>query len=120
MSLSKEMGLNAPENHVLLPPESKRRMWDRDFTIREIRCDVCQAVLCSIVIAEEHEADLIWPLDVFCSGSGKTHTLVPKGAAGPPAKVSCNRRAVQEWEAKKYIEQYKSPNHVKGSQRETT
>lgn len=104
MSLSQKMGLSVPENHVSLPPESKRRIFDRDFSIREIYCDICKTVLCSVVIAEEHEADLVWPMDVFCNG--KTHTLVAKGTAGPAAKVFCKGRAVQEWEAKKYLEKY--------------
>jgi hypothetical protein len=104
MSLATEMGMVAPENHVFLPPESKRRIFDRDFSIREITCSVCNTVLCALVIAEEHEADCVWPMDVFCNGS--THTLVAKGAAGPAAKVFCKGRAVQEWEAKKYLEKY--------------
>ena len=105
MSLSQELGLDVPENHIFLPPESKRRIFDRDFVLREIKCGVCQAVLCALLIEDEHEADLVWPMDVFCNG--KTHTLRPKGVAGPAAKVFCHGKAVQEWEAKKYLEKYK-------------
>lgn len=98
------MGLAAPESHVLLPPESKRRIFDRDFSIREIICSVCNTVLCALVIAEEHEADFVWPLDVFCEG--KIHHVVAKGSAGPAAKVICKGRAVQEWKAKEYLKKY--------------
>ena len=101
MSLSQEMGLNVPENHVFLPSEAKRRIFDRDFSIREIKCATCQTVLCALVIAEEHEADCVWPFDTVCQFPN--HLLVAKGTDGA-SHVFCHGRAVQEWEAKKFLE----------------
>jgi hypothetical protein len=114
MSLSKEMGWDIPENQVYLPPESKRRIFDRDFSIREITCDTCKEVLCALVIAEEHEADFVWPFDVICETMSRkinpphqfpNHRLIAKGTKDA-AKVFCKGRAAQEWEAKKYLEKY--------------
>lgn len=103
MTLSHKLGIDSPLNHVLLPPESKRRIFDRDFTLREIFCDVCKTVLCALLIPEEHEADMIWPFDIICESG--THKLVPKKTEGA-AKVICRGKAIQEWEAKKYLEKY--------------
>jgi len=102
MSLSQELGYKAPNNHVLLPNDRYRRIFDRDFTIREVYCDNCKTVLCALVIAEEHEADLVWPHDVLC---GESHLIVPKGTPGA-AKVCCKGRAAQEWEAREYLKKY--------------
>jgi hypothetical protein len=103
MSLAKDMQPGLPESHVLLPSNAYTRVFDRDFTIREIICKSCNTVLCALVIAEEHEADCVWPFDVICEQN--THSLVPKGTEGS-AKVVCKGRAAQEWEAKKYLKQY--------------
>lgn len=105
MSLSSEIGFDAPTNHVLLPVGRFTRMFDRDFTIREIVCESCKTVLCALIIAEEHEADMIWPFDVVCEHPN--HKLVTKGSPGA-AKVFCHGKPVQEWEAKKYLEKYKN------------
>jgi hypothetical protein len=100
--LSEELGYFVPDSHVLLPSESKVRMFDRDFSLREIKCE-CDAVLCALVIVEEHVADVVWPFDVICNK--ETHVLVPKGTEGA-AKVSCHGKAIQEWEAKEYLKKY--------------
>ena len=106
MSLASEMWPDIPGNIVKLPPDSKRRIFDRDFTLREIICKECSTVLAAIVIAEEHEADFIWPFDVICGST--THSLVPKGSDGA-AIVCCYGRPLQEWEAKKYLEKWRTP-----------
>lgn len=105
MSLSSDMfGNDIPHNDVKLPSERYRRVFDRDFTLREIKCKTCDSVLAALLIAEEHEADFVWPFDVICEAA--EHRLVPRGTEGA-AQLVCHGRPIQEWEAKKYLEKYR-------------
>jgi hypothetical protein len=94
-----------PKNHVLLP--TRPRMWDRDYTIREIKCEMCGTLLAGLVIPDEHEGTFVWPFKVLCGSKG-THSLIPR-TLGENANVICYGRSAREYEVKKFLEPYALP-----------
>jgi len=50
------MGFDAPFIECCFPLNPKDEFFDRDFSIREVKCE-CGKILCALVIAEEHEAE---------------------------------------------------------------
>ena len=93
------------ENHVFLPAR-QRHIFDRDFTIREIRCEQCGVTLAALTIDGEHEAKFVWPFRVRCVAG--THVLEPRGADEPSHTV-CYGRAALEYEVREFLKPYALP-----------
>lgn len=95
---------NEPENRISLPAHA--RMMDRDYTIREIRCDKCGAMLVGLVIPDEHQAKFVWPFTVSCQPP--VHVLQVRDP-GDPANTTCFGRAARQYEVDKFLEPHQLP-----------
>jgi hypothetical protein len=89
-------------NHVILPVHQS---YGGDFTIRKIECGTCGKALAALVIADVHEAEMVWPYRVVCEGH--QHILVERGA-GEDANAVVKGKAAQDWEVKKFLEPYRA------------
>jgi hypothetical protein len=92
-----------PENHVFLPAHPTYDSAGGDYTIREIQCLEYKTTLCSIVIADVHQARLVWPFRVVHLPDG--HKLVPR-VEDEPTNALCKGWAAKGYEAEAYLKKY--------------
>jgi len=102
-TLAERLGVKIVNNVTLQPYRGWISKQDQDYTIRELQCGKCHAVIAVEVTEHPASVDLVWPHKIICREDG--HLLAPR-TLGEDANMVCAGRGATKDEATSYLKKY--------------